>query len=119
MKISMSSRGQVSMTEYLVVFFLVVGAIVAGSVFVQRTLQARIHDARDYMIEEAAKAHEVPIKTEYEPYYGNVASVVARQGDDTTALIGSSGGVGIYRKRVDQEIISNSVSQQAPPREAR
>jgi hypothetical protein len=107
------------MTEYLVIFFLVIGAIVAVSVYVQRALQARIHDARDYMIEEAAKAREIPIKTEYEPYYGNVASIVARQGDDTTSLIGPGGGTGIFRKRVDQEIISNSVSQQAPPKEAR
>jgi hypothetical protein len=119
MKNILSNRGQASMSEYLVVFFLVVGAIIAMTAYIQRALQSRIHDARDYMIEEAAKAHEAPIRTEYEPYYGYVDSTVSRQQSDTTALVGPAGGTGIFRKQVDQEVASNSISQQAAPKDAR
>jgi hypothetical protein len=118
MKIRMTNRGQATMSEYLIVFFLAVGTIVSMSVYIQRTLQSRIHDARDYMIEEAAKAHEAPIRTEYEPYYGYVDSIISRQQQDSSALVGPAGGTGIFRKGVDQAVIANSMSQQAPPKDA-
>jgi len=112
-----TQSGQTAITEYVVIFFLAIGALVAMSVYIQRTLQARIHDSRDYMISEAARAHEGPIHYEYEPYYGYVATNVQRNQDDTTRLLGS-GATGIFRKTLNQAVNSSTISQQAAPKNA-
>ncbi len=113
-----TNRGQATIAEYVVIFFLVIGAIVAMSTYVQRTLQGRIHDGRNYMIREAAKAHQGNIHYEYEPYYGYVGSNIARSSDDTSRLLEGL-GTGIYRKSLNQTVITNTISQQAPPKDAR
>jgi hypothetical protein len=105
------------MVEYLVIFFLVIGAIVAMTTFIQRTLQGRIRDGRNYMIREAAKAHGNAIHYEYEPYYGYTGSNVIRKTDDSTRLF-EGGGTGIASKTLNQTVISNTISQQAPPKDA-
>jgi hypothetical protein len=109
--------GQVTMTEYLVIFFLVIGAIVSMSVYVQRALQGRMRDARQYMITEAAKAHQGPIHYEYEPYYGYVASNVQRAGRDVANLAGGS-GTSIFRKSTEQSVAISTYSNQAAPKDA-
>ena len=113
-----TKRGQATMAEYVVIFFLGIGAIVAMSVFVQRTLQARIHDARNYMISETAQAHQGPIHYEYEPYYGNVVSTVVRKHNDETDLFGG-GATGIFQKALNQQTAVSTVSRQAPPKDAK
>jgi hypothetical protein len=110
--------GQATMTEYLVVFFLVIGAIVSMSVYVQRALQGRIRDARVYMINEAAQAHQGPIYYEYEPYYGYVSSNVARGGNNTIDLTGGA-GTSIFRKRTSESVDIKTFSNQAPPKDAK
>ncbi len=107
------------MVEYVVVIFIAIGAIITMSIFVQRTLQARIRGARHYMIKEAAVAHGNFIRYEYEPYYGNVQSEVSRSQDDDTRLLESpEQPSGIFRKFINQQVMANTISVQAPPRDA-
>jgi hypothetical protein len=113
-----AKNGQATMTEYIVIFFLAVGAVVSMSVFVQRGLQSRIHDTRTYMLNEAAKAYQGNILYEYEPYYGEVATNIARSQDDTTTLL-EGGGTGIFRKLINQQVESSTQAQQAPPKDAK
>ena len=110
-------HGQTSIAQYAVIFFLGVGAIVAMSTFVQRTLQARIRDTRNFMISETSIAHGNQIQYEYEPYYGNVQTNTDRTDMSTTQLL-QGGGTGIFRKTINQKAVANTVSEQAPPREA-
>ena len=105
------------MVEYVVVIFIVIGAIITMSIFVQRTLQGRIRGARHYMIREAAIAHGNFIRYEYEPYYGNVQSTVTRSQDDDTRLL-DGGATGIFRKFTNQQVTADTVSVQAPPKDA-
>ncbi len=44
------------MTEHMILFFLVIAAIVATTVYVQRALQGRVRDARIYMVDMAYDA---------------------------------------------------------------
>jgi hypothetical protein len=111
-----NKRGQATLSEYLVVFFLAIGAIIAMSVYIQRALQARIHDTRNYMVEEAAKAGGKFINYEYEPYYAEVQSNVARRQNDSVDLL-QGGGTGIFRKTINQMVNSATLSQQAPPKD--
>ena len=46
----MNNKGQTILSEYVMIFFVVIAAAVAMTVFVQRGLEARIHDARNFMI---------------------------------------------------------------------
>ena len=113
---NIKGHGQVT-TEYIVIFFLAIGALVSMSVFVQRSLQGRIRDARTYMISETAKAHEGNIQYEYEPYYGYVGSTTVRNQEDTTKLL-VGGGTGVFLKTLNQQANVTSVSQQAAPKDA-
>ena len=50
-----SQHGSTSMAEYALTIFLVIGTVVAITTYVKRSLQARMHDARHYMITEVSK----------------------------------------------------------------
>ena len=45
-----SNRGQGIMSEYGLIFIIVVGMVTAMTVYVKRVIQARIFDARNYMV---------------------------------------------------------------------
>jgi len=85
--LGMNKKGQAVLSEYVMIFFVVIAAIVAMTVFVQRSLQGRIHDARNYMIDSVtntgacdancllatgATTNQIPYQ--YEPYYAQVLS---------------------------------------------
>jgi hypothetical protein len=113
-------RAQAVMGEYMVVIFLVLAVIVAMAIYFKRAVQARIHDARDYMVSEVRTRTRGDFNgnlyKEYEPYYSNVAALVARDADYTTRILpGASSG--IFQKIVNETTSMQSISQTAPPRE--
>lgn len=123
----MDNKGQSVMSEYVMVFFLVIGALVAITVFVQRALEARMHDARNYMINAitdsgACNANCVAaaggnIFYEYEPYYAVSIADARRNASDTMGTTsGNPQSIGaVYTKQVRESTSSNSISDQLPP----
>jgi|GEM_PF-6537085 len=119
-----SKKGQTVLPEYVVGFFLVVGAMVTLTVFVQRALQARARDAKIYMVDLAkqgcaqagAGCQEAAgqINYEYEPYYSKVASTVDRSQNEKKTLEVDS----IFRRGAQDETQVNAVSVQRTPGEA-
>ena len=105
------------MGEYVFVFFIVIVAILAMTVYVQRTLQGRIYAVRNFMINEASTAYGNEIDKEYEPYYGKVQSTTERNQVAQERFL-PGGATGINRKRIDFQTITNSQSEQAPPKDA-
>ena len=107
------------MSQYVLVFFMAIGAIVAMTTFVQRTLQARIRDSKIYMMRNIKTYGNVSANMawEYEPYYANVSTVTSRNRSEETRLLGG-GATGIYRKNVNAFMASETNSQQAPPKDA-
>jgi hypothetical protein len=90
------------------------------TIFFKRAVQARIHDARDYMIGEVrtrtAGQFDGNLYKWYEPYYGNTQAVVTRDMDDTANLIGG-GSSGIFNRVYNQSVVVRVNSETSPPRE--
>ena len=129
-----SFKGQTVLPEYVVLFFLAIAAVLGMSLFVQRGLQGRLRDAREYMLDMAAQGcleadmqsnavgvsldcqgagrlKNARLAPEYEPYYGRVASTIhADQNDDETL-----NGDGIFRKQFSRYTDADSTSEQLPP----
>ena len=124
-----SIKGQTIMPEYIIAFFLVMTAMVAMTVYVQRALQARIHDARNYMINDAMAGINAcgsdcqnasadtfangQLVKEYEPYYGQTNSIV----DHTTTERKGMTPQNTF-KQFSETTMVNSTSAQLPPKEA-
>lgn len=103
--------------EYALVIFLIVAAVIAMMVFTKRLLQARIRDAHVYMLNEVRQADtSVTIPDSYEPYYTVSTSDIARESNDR--LVVSEQPTIHIRKEYDQTVISNTVSESLPPKEA-
>ncbi|MCR4337121.1 MAG: hypothetical protein NUV91_04870 [Candidatus Omnitrophica bacterium] len=123
-----NSQGQGVGVQYALTFFLVVATVAGMSLYVQRTLQARIRGATRMVPLVVANATEIGFETgylvgdisiQYEPYYLNtvatrqVTSRETRQLRDTG--IGTSGS---FQHDVDQTVSVGAVSGQASPRRA-
>ena len=115
-KILRCNHGQASISQYVIVFFLAIGSIVAMTTFVQRALQARIRDTKIYMVDNVRNIAGVDVDYEYEPYYANVSTVVDREKNEQIELLGG-GATGIFRKSTNGLILTNTVSEQAPPKD--
>ena len=87
-----NNKGQSSLPEYVVTFFVVIAAAVTMTIYIQRSLQAKTRDARDHMFSAAAKECDADcraaagisgngIPREYEPYYGYINSQTRRDSD--------------------------------------
>lgn len=107
------------MSQYVIIFFLAIGALVAMTTFVQRALQARIRDTRKYMMDNIKTYGNVQTNMhyEYEPYYANVSTMTGRSRDEQTDLV-AGGATGIFRKNFNSQVIGITNSQQAPPKDA-
>ena len=118
-KILNRNHGQVALSQYVIVFFLAIGSIVAMTTFVQRLLQARMRDAKVYMMDNIKTYGNVDAQMtyEYEPYYANVSTITDRTKNEEVRLLGG-GATGIYRKDVNAQTLTNTVSEQAPPKSA-
>jgi hypothetical protein len=126
----MNNKGQAILSEYVMIFFVVIAAAVAMTTFIQRSLEARIHDARDFMIDtvtnsgacdancmNAAGLAGNQIPYEYEPYYTvTMSGVQQNQQDTTSAMPGNAQVIGaIYNKSMNENSQSGSFDCQLPP----
>ena len=59
------NKGQ-NTAEYALLIALVVAGVIAMQTYAQRSLQARMHDASQYM---ASQTRQIGGNTQYEPYY--------------------------------------------------
>ena len=127
----MNNKGQTILSEYVMIFFVVIGAAVAMTTFVQRGFEARIHDARNFMVNsvvnsgacdanclKATGAAGKQIPYEYEPYYAQMLTNVGHSeqvntGATTSGVNWSIGAV--YTKAVNEATTTNSTSYQLPP----
>ncbi|MBF0122639.1 MAG: hypothetical protein HQL21_04415 [Candidatus Omnitrophica bacterium] len=62
-------RAQAVVGNYVIVFFVVIGAITAMTVFFRRGIQARVYDAETYMVRTIATRSQLPVAGQYEPDY--------------------------------------------------
>ena len=126
-----SQKGQTVLPEYVVVFFVVIVAMVAITVYIRRALQARQRDAKVYMIDMAAQGcAQADLNSggsldcqgaaginggrfiyDYEPYYSQAASNVDRGQAEQTALFVNS----IFHKWSVGQTQVNTASAQSPP----
>lgn len=116
-----TNKAQAVVGEYVLVFFLVIGMITAMTIYFKRTVQARIHGARNAMlnivVDRTAGYYTGDIQSGYEPYYGNTVSTVSRGESATTELLPEA-TTGIFRKTSDEVTAVQTHSETAPPREA-
>lgn len=127
MKLKHARKGQLVMSEYVLLFFVVVASISAMTLFVQRALQARHRDAKMYAVDLAAQACEqVSIggvdcmgaagvngfAYEYEPYYGESKANIGRKSADKKVI----DGTGKWGKHFTERTEIGSTSAQLPPR---
>ena len=116
-----TNKAQAVIGEYVLVFFLAIGMVTAMTIYFKRAVQARIHDARDAMlnivINRSAGYFSDDIQIEYEPYYGNTVSTVVRRENTTTNLLPGA-TTGIFRKTSDEVTAVQTRSETAPPKDA-
>ncbi|MBF0479877.1 MAG: hypothetical protein HQL26_10380 [Candidatus Omnitrophica bacterium] len=123
LKIKKNLNGQILASEYVVVFSVVVGMIVAMTVFVKRSFQARLIDSRDYMIRTVkTQTRGVNlagnIQAEYEPYYiKQVRLSGSSQNEQSQILPGSQNGV--FIKSFSQQYSESKNVIYLPPAEAK
>lgn len=113
-------RAQALIGEYVLVIFLVMATISAMTIYFKRGIQARIYDARNYMI------NDVRVRTQgsyfgnlyygYEPYYINSDATITRDIDYTTTLL-PGGSSGIFKKTISESTGVEVSSETAPPRD--
>jgi hypothetical protein len=125
-----SQNGQSILSEYTMVFFIVIAVVVAISVYVQRSFEGRIHDARNFAIDAVANSDVCDanclmatggvVKHEYEPYYTQMAASSQQNQDQTfTATSGNAQVIGaIYGHNEKVATQSNAVTNQLPPEAA-
>ncbi len=123
----MNKRGQATLPEYVLLLMIVVAFVTAITIYVQRGLQARILDGRNYAVDQARRecngnclaATGGGMSREYEPYYGHIISKTDRGMEDLSTI---EGGVdekeGVYKKYTDIRTTVNTESRQRPPRDA-
>jgi hypothetical protein len=114
-----NKRAQAVMGEYVVVIFLVIAVISTMTIFFKRAVQARIHDARDYMVSEVRERtrgeFDGNLYKEYEPYYVNTAAPVARVVQHKKTLL-EGGTSGIFLMDMDEQTdVTGAVSVTLPP----
>ncbi len=125
----MDNKGQAILSEYVMIFFVVVAAAVAVTTFVQRGFEARVHDARNFMVDSVnsacdANCHAAAgvvaggnIPHEYEPYYSQMLSDVQQnEQDNLGAARGKAQVLGaVYYKSINEATKTISTSDQLPP----
>ncbi len=119
-----TNKAQAVMGEYVLVFFVVMGMATAMTIYFKRAVQARIFDARNTMFNIVVNRAQgyysgniYAISFEYEPYYGNTVSTIARRENATTELLPGA-TTGIFRKTFDDVTAVQTQSETAAPREA-
>jgi len=127
----MNNKGQAVLSEYVMIFFVVIAAAAAMTTFIQRGFEARIHDTRNFMINsvinsgacdanclKAAGAAGNQIPYEYEPYYAQMLSDVQHnEAENTGATTGNAQVMGaVYTRSLNEATKIISTSSQLPPK---
>src|SRR3990167_9033389 len=116
------NKAQAVMGEYVLVVFLAIGMATAMTIYFKRGVHARIHDARDAMlnivVNRTAGYYTGNIQIGYEPYYADTESAVARGGNTRIELLPGA-TTGIFRKTSDGITAVRTHSETAPPRDAK
>ena len=117
----MDNKAQAVMGEYVLTFFLVVGAVTAMTIYFKRTVQARMFGARNMMLNVVLNRtqgyYTGDILIAYEPYYANTASTVVHSSDTTTNLLPGT-TTGVFQKTTDEITAVQTQSETAPPKDA-
>ena len=104
------------------VFFLVVAMVTAMTIYFRRAVQARMHGARNAMLNtvlnRAGTYFTGNILAGYEPYYAQTVSEVRRGEDSETRLL-EGGSSGIFQKESNDSTTVTTQSQTAPPKDAK
>src|SRR3569623_1292015 len=97
-------KGTATLAEYSITILLVVAALTAMTTYVKRALQAKMRDARHYMIETATTGCEVncrnaahiaegsTIAQQYEPYYTQSSAGISLDSETNKMLLASEKG---------------------------
>ena len=122
----MNNKGQAILSEYVMIFFIVIATAVAMTTYVQRSYEARIHDAKNFAISSVInnevcdanclKATGGNIFYEYEPYYTvSDANVWQNQQDFTGATTGNAQVLGaVYIQSSNEATQTTGNSTQLP-----
>ncbi len=117
-----TNKAQAVMGEYVMVFFLVVAMVTAMTIYFRRAVQARMHGARNAMLNtvlnRAGTYFTGNILAGYEPYYAQTVSEVRRGEDSETRLL-EGGSSGIFQKESNDSTTVTTQSQTAPPKDAK
>ena len=125
----MNKKGQAVVSEYVMIFFVVIAAVVAMTTYVKRGYQARIHDARNFAVDSimnsgacdanclaatGAPGNQIPY--EYEPYYAQMMVDVGNTSNDSsTATTGNPAIMGAkYGRSTNEATTSITTSDQLP-----
>lgn len=128
-------KAQTIMSEYLLIFFIILGMISAMTVYFRRAVQGRLHDAQRYVFRDMVTrinealggdgsdsyniATTLIFYREYEPYYANIQSNTYHGVYDEDHLISDQPGkTGIYRKNVDETTTVRSKSVTGAPQDS-
>ncbi len=83
----LKNRKAQNTAEYALLIALVVAGVIAMQTYAQRALQARVHDAAQYMASaDSNSSIGLGNSTQYEPYYLNSDYNVATQSQDKKLL---------------------------------
>ena len=117
-----NKRAQTIINEYVLVFFLAVTAIMLMGVYFKRAVQARVRDARWYIVNEVKQRtrgyYRGNLYYFYEPYYLNREALTDYQTTTQTSLEGG-GTTGIFKKKFSQQRKVTQISETAPPKDLR
>jgi len=111
--------------EYVLILFLIVGMMTAMTIYFRRTVQARIRDARHYMVETVRNRtgdyYNDVLYHEYEPYYANTDSTVRHTMETNQYLLptGPQTTTGISRYMVNEDTEVGTIGNTAPPKDAK
>ena len=125
----MNNKGQAVLSEYVMIFFVVIAAGAAITTFLQRAFEARVHDARNLAVDavmnsgacdanclQAAGAIDNKIPYEYEPYYTQtIADVTRNEAANAGLTPGKGQGSDVYAKSMNEKTATISNSTQIPP----
>ena len=119
-----NNRAQAISSEYVMVFFIVIAVSTAMTIYFKRSIQARMRDARMYMVKEIiTRTNGVNfvgngIWVEYEPYYTHQIAQTDRFASVNTFLLPSlPASSGIFRQNPDIITSTEVFSNVLPPKD--
>jgi len=112
-------KGQ-SFVEYSLFLILVSAGIFAMTYLIQRGLQGKISDTKNYMMGTVARVAQDTaaagvVYEEYEPYYVETNATISQESFEDVRLRKGGHLQGVYSQAVNQVSSSTSSSYQLPP----